>query len=453
MFNKAKTEAERQKIFDDYFLNLLKKKEVIKKNKKIIDEQEFSFDPTMDENKVKGAFNSYVDSLVVKNFLIEQIYSRLNISKSMALNFVNKLDGNQVLILSKVVNEFIKDIQERYVSINDYILKTRFDELQTNYNVIQQQEKNEDIIKQNQVEQGQILQENIPAEELAEVEVEDNEEKQMIDFLYNTIFKLSGSTTLGTSKNQIMKTLLGQFVYKNPDAFEDSKMKAKSLYNKFENDTLTLLARRDDKRDARLEYQKELIDIFQKFVPREIRDIPANVKLISDAKSRNGMGGSGYGMKYPVKDEYIPIGKYKAHKTKLMGGQLQMRSNNNYQIHNLKTQNITKNIRDILLKLHKDEPIKFNDVDKLSTEEKDQLYNIGKQLHITQLFDIPSTLKNKEDKLKDEFMLLRGSIVAGNNNPDLLRKFKIVLLKKKNNKLISLQEYNEVFNILLEMEI
>ena len=165
------------------------------------------------------------------------------------------------------------------------------------------------------------------------------------------------------------------------------------------------------------------------------------------------MRGSGYGMKYPVKDEYIPIGKYKAHKTKLMGGQLQMRSNNNYQIHNLKTQNITKNIRDILLKLHKDEPIKFNDVDKLSTEEKDQLYNIGKQLHITQLFDIPSTLKNKEDKLKDEFMLLRGSIVAGNNNPDLLRKFKIVLLKMKNNKLISLQEYNEVLNILLEMEI
>ena len=148
MFHKAKTEAERQKIFDDYFLTLLKKKEVIKKNKKIIDEQEFTFDPTMDENKVKGAFNSYVDSLVVKNFLIEQIYSRLKISKSMALNFVNKLDGNQILILSKVVNEFIKDIQDKYVNNNDYILKTSFDELQTNYNVIQLQEKNEDIIKQ-----------------------------------------------------------------------------------------------------------------------------------------------------------------------------------------------------------------------------------------------------------------------------------------------------------------
>jgi len=32
----------------------------------------------------------------------------------------------------------------------------------------------------------------------------------------------------------------------------DSKIKAKSFYNKFENDTFTLLARRDDKRDARI---------------------------------------------------------------------------------------------------------------------------------------------------------------------------------------------------------
>jgi hypothetical protein len=195
MFHKAKTEAERQKIFDDYMLNLLKQKEVIRINQKIIDEQEFSYDPTIDENKMKGAFNSYVDSLVVKNFLIEQIYTRLKISKSMAMNFVNKLDGNQVLILSKVVNDFIDDIKQRYVSINDYILKTSFDDLQTNYNVIQQQEKNNDIVKQNQEAQNEILQDNIQADQLAgqraeepDEEDEEKEMKKMIDFITNVIF-------------------------------------------------------------------------------------------------------------------------------------------------------------------------------------------------------------------------------------------------------------------------
>jgi len=48
---------------------------------------------------------------------------------------------------------------------------------------------------------------------------------------------------------------------------------------------------------------------------------------------------------------------------------------------------------------------------------------IGKRLHVSELFDIPSTTKSNEDKI--------------NNNPQLLRKFKIVLLKMNNNKLIS----------------
>ena len=457
MFHKSKTETERQKIFDDYILSILKQKQVVKKNKKIIDDQEFSYDPTMDEDKVKGAFNSYVDSLVVKNFLIEQLYTRLKINKNMALNFVNKLDGNQVLILSKVINEFIQDIQDKYVSINDYILKTNFDELQGNYNVIQQQEKDNEIVKQNQVEQGQVLQENIPAEELEEDEEQGtNEEKKMSDFLKQTIFKLEGVRNF--SNMDFKKTLLGVFLDdEKPNALKPLKMSNKTLNELFEQELLMVLGNADEnERKSIQEIQERLIQILRssKFIPDEVRTKNKNLKILSVMEGL--MVGSGYGIQFPVsknQDEYISIGKYKAHKTKLMGGKLQMRSNNNNQIHNLKSQNITKNIRDILLKLNKDETINFSDVDKLNTDEKDQLYMIGKKLHITQLFDIPSTLKSQEDKLKDEFQLLRGSLIAGNNNPDLLRKFKIVLLKMKNKKLISLQEYNEVLNILLEMEI
>jgi hypothetical protein len=96
MFHKSKSEAERQILFDDYVLSILKEKQVIKKNKKIIEEKDFNYDPTINEDKMKGAFNSYVESLVIKNFLIESIYKRLKIIKTMAMQFVNKLDGNQV---------------------------------------------------------------------------------------------------------------------------------------------------------------------------------------------------------------------------------------------------------------------------------------------------------------------------------------------------------------------
>ena len=34
MFSKAKTDVERQRLFDEYMLSILKEREVIKKNKK-----------------------------------------------------------------------------------------------------------------------------------------------------------------------------------------------------------------------------------------------------------------------------------------------------------------------------------------------------------------------------------------------------------------------------------
>ena len=40
---------------------------------------------------------------------------------------------------------------------------------------------------------------------------------------------------------------------------------------------------------------------------------------------------------------------------------------------------ITKNIRDILLKINKKEIINYSDVDKLDEDEKNHLYNIGKK--------------------------------------------------------------------------
>ena len=52
-------------------------------------------------------------------------------------------------------------------------------------------------------------------------------------------------------------------------------------------------------------------------------------------------------------DKYLKLGKYKANKEKLLGGKLQIRSENENQVNNVKSQMITKNIRDILFKINK----------------------------------------------------------------------------------------------------
>jgi hypothetical protein len=90
------------------------------------------------------------------------------------------------------------------------------------------------------------------------------------------------------------------------------------------------LLNKDDKREARLSIQYGLKKHFF-----ESSNIPDDKKLINEKLFKDEMIGTGM-------TEYITIGKYKAHETKLVGGKLQMRSNTNNQIHNLKSQTLQK---------------------------------------------------------------------------------------------------------------
>ena len=142
---------------------------------------------------------------------------------------MNKLNGNQILILSKNLNDFIKYVDDNHNNINDYILMSSFNNLQKDYNITQQQEKNKEIIRDNQQETGEILQENIPADELeadeleadeleaeeeadkgpAEEPDEPDEIKKFIYFLDRTIFKLTGMRSF--TKPDIQRKILSSF--------------------------------------------------------------------------------------------------------------------------------------------------------------------------------------------------------------------------------------------------
>ena len=382
--------------------------------------------------------------------MIEQLQSRLKISKSLSTSFVNKLNGNELLILSKNLNDFIKYIDENHNNINDYILKSSFNVLQSNYNITQQKEKNKEIVRNYQIETGQVIDENIsPEQQQAEEDPDEpsspfsDEEQKLVSFLNKTIFNIKGKR--GFTAISTKKYLLSEFLNVDPRTYQFTK----NINQIFIDELMNIFNQRRDKKKqkARIDIQEGLRNAFYRSTT-----IPDSIKALNDKLFNDKVVGSGYGV--VNHDPYITIGKYLVHKQHLLGGKLQVRSPVNHnQVYGFKSQNITNNIKDILLKLHKKEPISFKDVEKLNEEENYQLYMIGKRLHVSELFDIPSTTKSNEDKLKDEFYLLRGSIMAGNNNPQLLRKFKIVLLKMKNNKLISLQEYNEILNILLELDI
>jgi len=57
---------------------------------------------------------------------------------------------------------------------------------------------------------------------------------------------------------------------------------------------------------------------------------------------------------------------------------------------------------------------------------------------------VPSKDKTAEEKLLHKFDTMKGQIIAGNDNKDLIKEFKLLLLKLKQMSKISKDDVNEI---------
>ena len=110
----------------NYKLSLLKKRKLEELKRKKATENVDNVD-VLFEPKKSNVFASYVDFIVVKNFVVENLTDRLNINKDVAVAFITKLNMEEVYVLSSNLQDFIKFIKATSpAGINDYILKTNF---------------------------------------------------------------------------------------------------------------------------------------------------------------------------------------------------------------------------------------------------------------------------------------------------------------------------------------
>jgi hypothetical protein len=90
---------------------------------------------------------------------------------------------------------------------------------------------------------------------------------------------------------------------------------------------------------------------------------------------------------------------------------------------------------------------KYEDVEKLGDDEKEYIRGLLKSASIDPS-SVPEAKKDDKEKLKHQFEKMKGEIVAGNDNPQMIKEFKLALLKMKQNKMLPTGQVNE---ILLEL--
>lgn len=431
MFNNTATEKERSKKYEKYLVNLMRKQKNIKRVKKTLDNKGLGLTENPYIEKENRTFDSLKDYLVVKGFITEQLTQGLKMNKKTIEKWISSLSSPDVYLLSNHLMEFQKDIKAKNININDYILKTSFDEYKKQKLIDDQKKRDALLIAQSQQSNSNAL----------------------------SIVQTSPSTNPTPSPPTpptpppAINAPPGPTP---PQTISDDAYYA-SIYGEIQKkyDKKEVL----DKRLITDEIERIFLDKTTKR-PRFVNISTVKKRLTKEGLTFNeavqdlllDQGITGSGIKGgSARAQYKPIGDYLINEKALYGGKIMVRTKNNNQLHRFKTQKSTPNINNIIQKLMNNENINFKDVDVLNENERNILYEFGNTLHIQQLLEIPSSIKTQQQQINDEFEKLRGIIVAGNDSPELIKKFKLLLLKLKNKKMISNNEYVDIVELLFTL--
>lgn len=149
--------------------------------------------------------------------------------------------------------------------------------------------------------------------------------------------------------------------------------------------------------------------------------------------------------------KYMPFGKYQLDLKQLKGGRVQLRSSKGYFIKGLKGMRMTPNIKIIIDKLISNSEILFEDVERLNDNEKILLADLAQKCEINDRLKIPSPRLSKIQSQVNKFNVMRGEILAGNDSKEMVKDFKLMLLKFMNDGIVNKKEGNEIMTMLLQL--
>ena len=151
--------------------------------------------------------------------------------------------------------------------------------------------------------------------------------------------------------------------------------------------------------------------------------------------------------------EFIPFGKYLLSLKQLQKNKFMLRTKAKNPVLSFKTLTLTRKTKAIVQKLLQNLEVSFEEIDALSEDEKNIINQIVEKTEIDTRLRVPNTKRSKLEKDLNKFNVLRGSIIAGNDNVELLKDFRRLLLSLTNENYISKKECNQVLLEMLKLNI
>ena len=186
--------------------------------------------------------------------------------------------------------------------------------------------------------------------------------------------------------------------------------------------------------------------------------VNGDVRKISGSGFKGKMVGRGLGSfsvdyNYGVEEEpkYMQFGKLLMNKQKLNKGIVSLKRPAGSYIPGLPAQRVSNRLASLLKTITGGGIPSFDELNGLDADEKAYLNKVAKVSNIDAKISIPTPNKDADEKLINEFEILRGEIMAGNDNKDLIKKFKVKLVDMSNKQLLPKQQARELLMDLASM--
>ena len=148
----------------------------------------------------------------------------------------------------------------------------------------------------------------------------------------------------------------------------------------------------------------------------------------------------------------IPFGKYIVNKNKLDNDIFYiLDAKKGYCVKGYPQKRITKELGSVVRNIIGGSVPKFEDLQNLDDDDKEYLHRVASKAGILDKISIPSPSKDKTEKDIHEFEVMKGEILAGNDSNELIKKFKIILLRLSKNGSIPKRESVEIMEDLISL--
>jgi hypothetical protein len=188
----------------------------------------------------------------------------------------------------------------------------------------------------------------------------------------------------------------------------------------------------------------------------------------------NGMTGSGIGKRRPGRPKgsgvikpiseridktkgikqghtHVPFGKYILNKNKLDGDIVLMKYMKGEGIKGHPQTKVSNRLGSVLRTIVGGGVPNFEDLNKLDDDEKEYLHKVSSKAGILDKLSIPVPSKDKREKDVHQFEVMKGQILAGNDSPEIIKGFKLLLLRLSRNGTIPKREGVEIMEDLIAL--